>query len=46
MAVTQFSGFSGISIDFLDSQDIKTNELTAKLDRDFDLYAANILSAP
>ena len=28
----------GISIDFLDSQDVKNNELTAKLNRDFHLY--------
>lgn len=36
--LTHFSGFSGISIDILDSQDIKNNELTAKLNRDFHLY--------
>jgi hypothetical protein len=38
VSLTHFSGFSGISIDFLDSQDVKNNEVTAKLNRDFDLY--------
>jgi len=34
----EFSGFSGISIDFLDYQDIEEQRLTAKFDRDFQLY--------
>jgi hypothetical protein len=38
VSLTYFSGFSGISIDFLDSQDITNNELTAKLNRVFQLY--------
>jgi len=38
VSLTHFSGFSGISIDFLDSQDVKNNEVTAKLNRDFYLY--------
>ena len=38
VCLTHFSGFSGISIDFLDSQDVKNNELTAKLDHVFQLY--------
>ena len=38
VSLTHFSGFSGISIDFLDSQDVKNNEFTAKLDRVFQLY--------
>jgi hypothetical protein len=36
--LTHFSGYSGIFIDILDSQDIRNNELTAKLDRVFQLY--------
>jgi hypothetical protein len=38
VSLTHFSGFSGISIDILDSQDIRNNEFTAKLDRVFQLY--------
>ena len=34
----EFSGFSGISIDFLDYQDIGQQGLTAKADRDFQHY--------
>jgi hypothetical protein len=30
VSLTHFSGFSGISIDFLDSQDIKTMDLRQK----------------
>ena len=34
----EFSGFSGISIDFLDYQDIEGQRLRAKFDRDFQHY--------
>jgi len=36
----EFSGFSGISIDFLDYQDIEEQGLTRKSDRHFQLYLA------
>lgn len=45
VSLTHFSGFSGISIDFLDSQDVKNNELTAKLDRFFNsILSARLIS--
>ena len=34
----EFSGFSGISIDFPENQDVDEQELTAKFDRHFQLY--------
>ena len=34
----EFSGFSGISIDFPENQDIEQQGLTTKSDRDFPLY--------
>ena len=36
----EFLGFSGISIDFLDYQDVEEQALTAKSNRHFQLYLA------
>ena len=34
----EFSGFSGISIDILDYQDVEPQRVIGKSDRDFQLY--------